>query len=204
MDAGFDTFALVIPPNFQRDLLARKSPSIQLNIDATRISQAFNGGGYVEQIVSSEISEFLARNRIAQSPPIDLALRARFNPELKKSSFALIDHIITSITMLSIILTGAALIREREHGTIEHLLVMPVTPLEIMVSKVWSMGLVVLVASALSIAFVVQGWLAVQDRRIGGAVSARRGAAAVRHHQHGDIPRHRCRLHAAVRAICSP
>ena len=77
MDAGFDTFALDIPPNFQRDLLARKSPSIQLNIDATRISQAFNGGGYIEQIVSSEISAFLARNRIAQSPPIDLALRAR-------------------------------------------------------------------------------------------------------------------------------
>jgi ABC-2 type transport system permease protein len=168
MDAGFDTFALDIPPNFQRDLLARKSPSIQLNIDATRISQAFNGGGYIEQIVSSEISAFLARNRIAQSPPIDLALRARYNPELKKSWFGAIDHIITSITMLSIILTGAALIREREHGTIEHLLVMPVTPLEIMVSKVWSMGLVVLVASALSIAFVVQGWLAV---RIDGSVA---------------------------------
>ena len=49
--------------------------------------------------------------------------------------------------MLSIILTGAALIREREHGTIEHLLVMPVTPLEIMLSKVWSMGLVVLFAT---------------------------------------------------------
>jgi ABC-2 type transport system permease protein len=44
--------------------------------------------------------------------------------------------------MLSIILTGAALIREREHGTIEHLLVMPVTPTEIMLAKVWSMGLV--------------------------------------------------------------
>lgn len=49
-------------------------------------------------------------------------------------------EIINNVTMLSIILTGAALIREREHGTIEHLLVMPVTPTEIMVAKVWSMG----------------------------------------------------------------
>ncbi|GLR98999.1 MULTISPECIES: ABC transporter permease [Bradyrhizobium] len=161
MDAGLDTFALDIPPDFQRDLLARKAPTIQLNVDATRISQAFNGGGYVEQIVNAEIAEFLARTREAQTPQIDLALRARFNPELKRSWFGAIDHLIMSITMLSIILTGAALIREREHGTIEHLLVMPVTPLEIMVSKVWSMGAVVLVASALSIAFVVKGWLAV-------------------------------------------
>ena len=168
MDAGLDTFALDIPPDFQRDLLARKAPTIQLNVDATRISQAFNGSAYVDQIVSAEIAEFLARSRQAQAPPIDLALRARFNPELKRSWFGAVDHLIMSITMLSIILTGAALIREREHGTIEHLLVMPVTPLEIMVSKVWSMGFVVLVATALSIALVVKGWLGV---RIDGSVA---------------------------------
>ncbi len=59
--------------------------------------------------------------------------------------------------MLSIILTGAALIREREHGTIEHLLVMPLTPFEIMMAKVWSMGLVVVVVATASLVFVVQG-----------------------------------------------
>jgi ABC-2 type transport system permease protein len=70
-------------------------------------------------------------------------------------------QVINNVTMLSIILTGAALLREREHGTIEHLLAMPVTPFEIMTSKVWAMGLVVLVASGLSVAFVVQGLLSV-------------------------------------------
>ena len=144
MDAGLDTFALDIPPNFQRDLLAGKSPTIQLNIDATRMTQAFTGGGYIQSIVSSEVSEFLNRYRSATTVPVDLALRARFNPQLNKSWFGAINQVITSITMLSIVLTGAALIREREHGTIEHLLVMPVTPFEIMVSKIWSMGLVVL------------------------------------------------------------
>lgn len=63
--------------------------------------------------------------------------------------------------MLSIVLTGAVLIREREHGTIEHLLVMPITPFEIMTSKIWSMGLVVLAASGLSLIFIVQGLLSV-------------------------------------------
>ena len=99
------------------------------------------------------------RYRSAAKVPVDLALRARFNPELNKGWFGAISNVITSITMLSIVLTGAALIREREHGTIEHLLVMPVTPAEIMISKVLSMALVVLVASAVSIVFVVQGAL---------------------------------------------
>ncbi len=57
-------------------------------------------------------------------------------------------ELVNLITMLSIILTGAALIREREHGTVEHLLVMPVTPTEIMLAKVGSMALVVLLASS--------------------------------------------------------
>ena len=70
-------------------------------------------------------------------------------------------ELINQITLLSIVLTGAALIREREHGTIEHLLVMPVTPFEIMVSKVWSMGLVVVVASAFSVPVIIQGLLAI-------------------------------------------
>jgi len=159
MDSGLDTFALDIPPNFQRDLLAGRSPTIQLNVDATRMSQAFSGGGYVQTIVSDEVGEFLDRYRGGTTVPVDLALRSRFNQELNKSWFGAITNVISSITMLSIILTGAALIREREHGTIEHLLVMPVTPTEIMLSKIWSMGLVVLVASSVSMIFVVQGAL---------------------------------------------
>ena len=161
MDAGDYTFALVIPPNFQRDVLGGRSPQIQLNTDATRMTQAFTGSGYIQQIVSAEISEFVQRYRGSTALPVGLELRARFNPTLDKSWFGGLNQIINQITMLSIILTGAALIREREHGTIEHLLVMPVTPFEIMVAKVWAMGLVVLVASALSLNFVVRGALGV-------------------------------------------
>lgn len=161
MDAGRYTFVLNIPPNFQRDLLAGKHVEIQLNVDATRMSQAFTGNGYIQQIVRAEVNEFVARNRQATALPVDLALRARFNPTLSKTWFGALMQIINNVTMLSIILTGAALIREREHGTVEHLLVMPVTVTEIMLAKVWSMGLVVLVAAALSLQFVVQGLLSV-------------------------------------------
>ncbi len=161
MDAGLDTFALDIPPEFQRDLLAGRMPTIQLNVDATRMSQAFTGSGYVQSIVTGEVREFADRYRADTTPPVDLVLRARFNPELNKVWFGSVMEVINQVTMLSIILTGAALIREREHGTIEHLLVMPVTPFEIMTSKVWAMALVVLAACSLSLVFVVQGLLAV-------------------------------------------
>ena len=161
MDAGRYTFALYIPQGFQRDVMANRSPDLQLNVDATRMSQAFTGSGAVQQIVQAEINEFLQRERVASPPPVDLVLRARFNPALEKSWFGSLMQVINYITMLSIVLTGAALIREREHGTIEHLLVMPVTPTEIMLAKIWSMGLVVLVAAAVSLNLVVRGILGV-------------------------------------------
>ncbi|MDZ3799719.1 MAG: ABC transporter permease [Xanthomonadales bacterium] len=159
MDAGRYTFALHIPQGFQRDVLAGRAPQVQLNVDATRMSQAFTGSGNVQQIVIGEVNEFVQRQRGTAAAPVDIAVRARFNPALERGWFGALNSIINQITMLSIILTGAALIREREHGTIEHLLVMPVNPTEIMLSKVWSMGLVVLVASALSLGLVVRGIL---------------------------------------------
>ena len=164
MDRGDFTFALDIPPNFQKDVLAGRTPAIQLNIDATRMGQAFTGNAYIQQMVASEVNEFIQRYRSSAVPPVDLALRMRFNPNLEQAWFGSLMEIINNVTMLSIILTGAALIREREHGTIEHLLVMPVTPAEIMLAKVWSMGLVVLLAALVALVFVVQGalWVPIQ------------------------------------------
>ncbi|CUI78555.1 ABC transporter permease [Achromobacter aegrifaciens] len=161
MDAGRYTFSVNIPSNFQRDVLAGRPAEIQLNVDATRMSQAFTGSSYIQQIISDEINEFVKRYRAPTELPVELAVRMRFNPNLTQAWFGALMEIINNVTMLSIILTGAALIREREHGTIEHLLVMPVTPTEIMVAKVWSMGLVVLASAGLSLTFVVRGLLQV-------------------------------------------
>ena len=180
MDAGMDrgdyTFVLDIPPNFQRDVLAGLKPAAQLNVDATRMSQAFTGSGYIQQIVAGEVGEFVQRHRSAAQLPVDLNVRMRFNPNLEQAWFGSLMQIINNVTMLSIILTGAALIREREHGTIEHLLVMPVTPGEIMLAKVWSMGLVVLLAALVALVFVVQGALHVP---VQGSVLLFMGLAAL-------------------------
>ena len=161
LDMGAYTFALDIPPNFQRDVLAGRPAAIQLNVDATRMSQAFTGSAYIEQIVLREINEFVQRYHSSAALPVDLAVRARFNPTLDQTWFGSLMEVIDQVTMLSFLLAGAALIREREHGTIEHLLAMPVTPGEIMLSKIWSTSVVVLAAAVLSLTFVVRGVLRV-------------------------------------------
>lgn len=161
MDAGRYTFVLDIPPDFQRHVLDGDSPAIQLNVDATRMSQAFTGSSYIQQMVLAEVNEYVQSHRNVRVASVELAMRSRFNPNLERSWFGGLMEIINNITLVSVILTGAALIREREHGTIEHLLVMPVRPAEIMLSKVWSMGLVVLVSATFSLIVVVQGLLRV-------------------------------------------
>ncbi|WP_202428290.1 ABC transporter permease [Malikia spinosa] len=161
LDAGRYILVLTIPPDFQRDLLAGRSPAVQLNVDATRMSQAFAGSGFAQQIIQGEVAEFLQRQRAVPVYPVELVTRVRFNPTLSNTWFGSPMELVNLITMLSIILTGAALIREREHGTVEHLLVMPVTPTEIMLAKIWSMALVVLLASALSLNGVIRGVLQV-------------------------------------------
>ena len=161
MDSGEDTFALDIPPEFQQDVLAGRSPAIQLNTDATRVSQAFSGSVYVQRIVLQEVQTWAQRYRSLFRPPVDIEERVRYNPNLSRRSFGAVVALIDQITLLSVLLTGAALIRERERGTVEHLLVMPVTPFQIMTSKVWAMGLVVLVAAAISLTFIVEGVLGV-------------------------------------------
>lgn len=161
LDEGIYTFVLDIPPNFQSDVLAGKQPTVQLNVDATRVAQAFIGNNYVQAIVHGEVTDFVQKHRTQATLPVELEIRFLFNPNLNSVWFGTVMEMLNIITILSVILTGAALIREREHGTIEHLLVMPLTPFEIMLGKVWSMALAVVIAATASIIFVVQGWLEV-------------------------------------------
>lgn len=161
LDAGLYTFVMIIPPDFERDVLAGAQPSIQVNIDAMRVSQAFIGANYIQNIVLGETVEFVQHRRSETVAPITLAPTILFNPNLTSAWFGSVMEIINNVTMLSVILTGAALIREREHGTLEHLLVMPLGAFEIMLAKVWAMALVVWVAVLLSLYFVVERALAV-------------------------------------------
>lgn len=156
MNSGRYTFVVDIPPNFQRDVLGRREPVIQLNVDATAMVQAGVGSGYAQQIITTEISDFLSRSEGVPLSPVNLNVRIAFNPNVTTAWFTSVMALINNVTMLAIILAGAAVIREREHGTMDHLLVMPLTPFEIAMSKVWANGLVITVAVGLSLYIVVR------------------------------------------------
>ena len=161
MNSGRLVFVLEIPPKFQADLLARRQTALQLNIDATAMTQAGNGAVYIQQIIAQEIANRQAGRETATALPINLVVRARFNPNLDSGWFSSVMQVLNNVTLLTIILTGAALIREREQGTVEHLLVMPVTPVEIMLAKMVANALVILVAAVASLVLVVEWTLGV-------------------------------------------
>ncbi|WP_417806117.1 ABC transporter permease [Thalassospira lucentensis] len=162
MDSGAFTFVLVIPPDFEKDVVAGHGAQVQLNIDATAMMQAGIGQGYISNIIAQEVTTWLggksayAAQKADQNTAAQIVTRYAYNQNATSSWFTSTMEIINAITMLSIILSGAALIREREHGTIEHLLVMPLDPFEIMMAKVWANGLVILIASMFSLIFVVE------------------------------------------------
>ncbi len=161
MNTGKYTFVIDIPPHFERDVLGKRKPEIQIAVDATAMVQAGIGSDYTEQIVSSEVADFVSRAGAVEVPAVTLSTRIAFNPNVTTGWFTSVMGIINSVTMLAIILAGAAVVREREHGTMEHLLVMPVTPFEIAMSKIWANTLVIMVAVGLSLYFVVEKLLGV-------------------------------------------
>jgi len=160
MDEGRYTFVVVLPVNFEKDVMANNTPLVQVNVDATRMSQAFTGAGYIQQILTNAVSDFVRDSTGTSSPlPANMVIRNRYNPNLDSAWFMALMQLANNIAMLAIILTGSALITEREKGTLEHLLVMPVTPFQIMVSKIWSMMLVVMVAALTGLFLVVRMYL---------------------------------------------
>jgi ABC-2 type transport system permease protein len=176
MDRGQYTFVIDIPPNFERDVKHGRQPDIQVNVDATAMAQAGRGADYIQQVLSNEISYVLYHTDNSPAPPINLVVRGKYNPNFTFAWFISTMQVVNSVTMLALFLVGAAVIREREHGTLEHLLAMPLRPLEIMVAKVWANALVIVTCAVLSLIIVVKFALGVP---IAGSLVLFAGGAAL-------------------------
>jgi ABC-2 type transport system permease protein len=120
------------------------------------MTQAGIGAGYIEAILAREVSDFLQSRGTEAALPIRTVTRAFFNPNLEGSWFHAVMAVVENVTTLSILLVGAAVMRERERGTIEHLLVMPLRASEIALAKIWANSLVILAAAGLSLVLVVR------------------------------------------------
>lgn len=161
MDAGRYSFVIDIPPELQADVRAGRRPAIQLNVDATAMVQAGHGASYIQSIIAREVTAFAGRGAGTGEDPVRMVMRAKFNPNLQSGWFLGVSQMVNNISLLAILLTGAAFIREREQGTVEHLLVMPLRPIEILLAKVWASGLVIIVGALLSLQLIIRGALGV-------------------------------------------
>ncbi len=155
MDSGRFLFVIEMPPKFEQNMLADRRPTVQINVDATAMTQAGNGAVYLQNIITQEAQSYAVSAEGEPALAINVEYRSLFNPNLRTEWFNSMMSVVSNLTLLAIVLTGAALLREREHGTVEHLLVMPVRPGEIMTAKIWANGLVIVLAATASMLLVV-------------------------------------------------
>jgi ABC-2 type transport system permease protein len=161
LDRGKYIFIIEIPPRFETDVLAGRSPAVQLLVDATAMTQAGLGTADLQEIFNKEVLDWLDIRGIESSMPALADLRLQYNPNAESAWHTSVMQIVANITLMAVVLVGAAVIREREHGTIEHLLVMPVRASEIAAAKILTNGLIILVVALLSLWLVVHRYLGV-------------------------------------------
>ncbi len=157
LDRGIYTFVVHIPPNLQGDVLAGKQPVVRLDVDATAIAHAKLGTTYLMHIITDEASTYRYRAGKLPGPPVTLNVRSKYNPNRESRWFMSLVFLMQMITMLSILLPAAALIKEKERQTVEHLLVMPLNPFEISLAKVWSNSFLIVTGAMASLFFCVKG-----------------------------------------------
>lgn len=142
LDSGQVLLGIIIPPGLGRDVAAGKPVNIQVLVDGTQSNAALLSVGYVNEIVrrySSEI-ETTRLNASGKSmnglPGIVNNLRAWYLPELRYIHYGMVSMVTLAVVLLGIRLASAAIVREKESGTLEQLMVTPITPLELILAKV--------------------------------------------------------------------
>ena len=161
LDQGVAMLLLDIPPRFHESISGREPVSVQLQVDTTNAPQGLSAASYAARIVggfSFDLTSFRLGGPDSRTnmPRVESAHRVWYNQNQDETWFQSIAHILRMITLFAFLLPAAALVREKEHGTVEQLLVSPISPLQIMLSKVLAMTLVVLASAALAMATVLK------------------------------------------------
>lgn len=161
MTEGRFLFIMEIPRNLEADIHGQRPVTIGLAVDATAMAQGQLGVAYITEIVLRETLADFKVMGLDERLPTRAVVHVMFNPNATISWFTSVMQLINNVTVLSVVLVGAAVMRERERGTIEHLLVMPVRASEIAVAKIVANGLIILLAVAVSVLLVLKGVLQV-------------------------------------------
>ncbi len=157
MNKGKAQVAIIIPPNFTADILKKKGTQLQLLIDGTDSNPANVALNSSQSIVTS----FMQTQGFIQVPvmPIDFRPRLWYNPELKSTFFMLPGLIALVLQLIVPMITASAIVREKERGNIEQLLVTPIKPYELIVGKIIpyiAIGVIIACSIVMSMHFMFQ------------------------------------------------
>ena len=161
LDRGKAALVVIIPPDFQREVDGIGQAHIQVLTDGALAMPATVSIAYMAAISARYSVDVLERragasgSTLVRGPILDERLRVKFNPNMLSSWFAALLELLNMCTMVSLLLTAANLVREKEHGTVERLLVSPARPVEIFLAKIIPTVLLVLICSGLSFVFVL-------------------------------------------------
>ena len=160
LDSGQASIGLIIPPGLGRDLTGGKPAVIQVLVDGTKPNEALLSLSYVNQIVRRYSSKFEVQ-RLNHSgkqalfnkvPSVINNVRAWYLPELRYIHFVMVSMVALAVIMLGILLAAAGIVREKENGTMEQLMVTPIRPFELIVAKVAPMILMEIIGLLFGIA----------------------------------------------------
>jgi ABC-2 type transport system permease protein len=132
-------FVINIPENFSRDLLRGDRPAILVEADATDPAATGNALGSLSSVINNSLQNDLKgplASLAASDGPIDLRVHALYNPEVVTQYNIVPGLMGVILTMTMIMITGLAITRERERGTMENLLSMPTRPSEVLIGKI--------------------------------------------------------------------
>ncbi|MBH0201905.1 MAG: ABC transporter permease [Nitrospira sp.] len=162
LDQGTVVALLEIPPRFHEQLVTGEPTAVQLLVDTTNSANGLSAASYAARIVArfGQESAFDKVGNVGDSSQ-DLPLiisdhRVWYNPDQNEAWFECISHLLRQITIFALLLPAAALVREKERGTVEQLLVSPLSPFQIMASKVLAMTVVILGATAVGLFGIMQ------------------------------------------------
>ena len=161
LDQGQALMVLNIPPKFQHDLIQGKPTDVQVLVDTSNTMLGSLAASYSSQIIGQygfdvALQRMGVTEKSLETVPVLVDQhRIWYNPNQNDQWFIPLSELLTVITILAIMLPAAAAVREKEHGTIEQLIVSPLTPIQILLPKVISMTLVILLGTAASLFLVL-------------------------------------------------
>jgi ABC-2 type transport system permease protein len=162
LDRGGASLAVVIPPTFAHDVQENRG-RFQVIADGTQAQMTTLAAAYIAQIAGRYAIDLLERRMgpsealLATLPQVDARTRVEFNPSINVAWFSSLFELFNTFTMISMLLTAAAMVREKEHGTLEQLLVSPLRPAELFAAKIIPTVIVILLLSPVALFGIVHG-----------------------------------------------